>query len=166
LAILMITAAEVAQIARLDLADSAIAADVGGVLTAEQAAVEQTLDPAAFTLPGVADLLRRNVAKRIAAEVLAMRARAEGAVGDLLLGTGAGEVRLGRVPDFAATLRAEADAALAPYTLRQTLLGRQGPSPTLCPATLPLTDRDGQERLYGPSEGERLAATAGRERSW
>lgn len=155
MAILRITAAEVASIARLDLTDTEVVADIAAALAGEQSALEQTLDPAAFALPGAADLLRRNVAKLLAAEVLATRGRAPGARGDLQLGTGVGEIKIGHVPDAAIELRAEANAALAPYLLRQAPMGHALTSAGAAASLPAASDRCIQDRLYGPSEADR-----------
>ena len=126
------------------------------VLANEQSAIEQTLDPAAFGLVGVGDLLRRNVAKLLAAEVLAMRAREVGASGDVQVGGGADAIHIARVPDGAASLRTEANAALAPYRRREPILGARGAMSSALPTGVPLSDWSVQDRLYGRTEQGRL----------
>lgn len=116
--ILFITAAEVGEIARLNIAgDTTAAADVDGVLTNEQPAIEAMLDPAAFGDASLTPLLRRNVARLLAAEVLEMRRREEGADGNITATTGIG-IAVSGIPDHAAALRAEAWASLAPWARR------------------------------------------------
>ena len=162
--ILRITAAEVGQIARLDVAsDTQAASDVELVLECEQDAIEQTLDPWAFGVAaGVGDLLRRNVAKLLAAEVLEMRAREAGASGDVQVGGGSGEIRLSRVPDFPAALRAQANAALVAYRRREPVLPTSGFLSSALPTASPRSDRGIQDRLYGPTEMERTVEEVAR----
>jgi hypothetical protein len=158
--ILTITAAEVGALARLDIiGDSVAADDVGFVLTNEQEAIEQTLDPAAFDA-GVTELLRRGVAKLLASEVLFMRQREDGAAGDLQLGSGASEIRLVHAPASADELRISGDFLLTPYRRKTHLVN--GPSSSLrsgTSPTLPASDPQNQDTLYGPTELERSSGT-------
>lgn len=153
-AILSITAAEVGRIARLDVVgDDVAAADVAGVIDDEQTAIEALIDPAAFAISAIADLLRRNVAKLLAAEVLEMRRRQAGAAGDLQIGTGSSEVKISKVPDFPAFLRIEANAALKPY-LRKHELVNHALTSLVAPAVSGSSSAD-QNALFGPDETDR-----------
>ncbi|MBC8141544.1 MAG: hypothetical protein H7Y38_08900 [Armatimonadetes bacterium] len=108
---LTISAAEVLRLARLDAGVAQNATDAAAVLTDEQEAIEATLEPAAFAQTGITALLRRNVAKLLAAELLEMRGREEGASGSF---EGLG-IRIAAVPDHVKRLRDEARLALSRY---------------------------------------------------
>ena len=154
--LLSIDAAEVLGLCRLAADDAAAVADADAVIFYEQAGIEEEIDPAAFGV-GVTELLRRNVAKRLAAELLAMRRRAEGASGDVQIGSGLGELKVANVPDLATQLRAEAFLALRPYLRQNALLPHPGPRPSVGSSDRSdsVVSRAAQARLYGPSEGER-----------
>ena len=109
---LIIPADEILRLARLDGAVVANTLDAASVLADEQEAIEATLDPAAFAQAGLSALLRRNVAKLLAAELLEMRGREEGASGTF---EGLG-IRIAAVPDHVRRLRDEARLALSRYT--------------------------------------------------
>jgi hypothetical protein len=133
---LTITVAEVCRTARLDPADATDAADAQFVLDNDQAALEASIDPAAWALPGAehGTIIRRAVVKLLAAEALEMRGRADGASGTFV---GAG-ITISRVPDHAAILRAEANAALALYVRREAaVLGALGFRTSLGRRTVP-----------------------------
>jgi len=108
---LTITAAEILRLARLDAGVAQNATDAANVLTDEQEAIEATLEPTAFAQAGITALLRRNVAKLLAAELLEMRGREEGASGSF---EGLG-IRIAAVPDHVKRLRDEARLALSRY---------------------------------------------------
>ena len=108
---LTITHAEILRLARLDGGIAQNVTDAVNVLADEQEAIEARLDPTAFTQPGIAALLRRGVAKLLAAELLEMRGREEGASGTF---EGLG-IRIAAVPDHVKRLRDEARLALSRY---------------------------------------------------
>lgn len=140
---LVIAPDEVLKIARLSLGDAEAAADVDFVIEFEQEAIEDTLDGAVWNEPERLPLLRRGVAKLLAAETLEMRSREEGASGAF---QGAG-VSLSNVPDHAAILRSEARAALAPYRKKRRQAGTLASVATHSsgsPASL-----GGQARVFG-----------------
>jgi hypothetical protein len=109
--VLTITRGELLAIARLDAADVQAQADADYVLAAKQEGTEETVEPAALADLSVRKLLTRNVAKLLAADLIEMRSREEGAGGAL----SAAGVEIGAPPDHAARLREEARLALAPY---------------------------------------------------
>ena len=113
---LNITTEEILRLCRLDTADTVNLADANEVLNRQQGAIEATLRPSALADTILITVLRRNIAKLLAAEVLAMRGREEGASGSIQ----AAGINLSAVPDHAALLRAEADAALLPYRRRSS----------------------------------------------
>ena len=108
---LTISQAEILRLARLDGTVPQNASDATNVLADEQEAIEATLDPAAFTQTGLTALLRRGVAKLLAAELLEMRGREDGASGTF---EGLG-IRIAAVPDHVKRLRDEARLALSRY---------------------------------------------------
>lgn len=111
--LLTISNAEILKLCRLDPADGTADADATEVKNRQQEAVEKEIKPSAFADATLTATLQRNVAKLLAAEVLGMRRREEGAAGSF---AGAG-VSLSAPPDVGADLREEAWAALAPYRL-------------------------------------------------
>lgn len=113
--VLTITDTEILKLARLPLTGDAVAAaDVADVRGYEQEAQEGRIEPAALATIALRPLLRRGVAKIIAAEVLEMRARDGSTAGF----TGSG-VTVGNPPeDFPRRLREDAEDELAPYLIR------------------------------------------------
>ena len=113
--VLSITDTEILKLARLPLTGDAVAAaDVADVRGYEQEAQEGRIEPTALATIALRPLLRRGVAKIIAAEVLEMRARDGSTTGF----TGSG-VTIGNPPeDFPRRLREDAEKELAPYLIR------------------------------------------------
>ena len=143
--LLTITNSEILKLCRLDPADAAADADATEVKNQQQEALEKTLKSSAFADASLTVLLRRNVAKLLAAEILAMRYREDGASGSF---SGAG-VTLSAPPDLAMVLRQEAETALALYKARPVGIsvaadGREAKAPT--------TGAGAQETLFGADE--------------
>jgi len=128
--VLTITVEEVLRIARLDATNAGDVADAAAVIADEQAAQEVLLRPDSLADADAIPLLRRAVAKLLAAELLETRARAEGAGGSF---DGLG-LSFGPPPPHADSLRAEARRALASH-LRAGSLGAQWPG-THSPASV------------------------------
>jgi hypothetical protein len=152
--VLTITNSEICKLCRLDPADPTADADATEVKTNAQEAYEAMIRPSALADSALTFLLRRNVAKLLAAEVLAMRRREDGA-GESFQGAG---VTVGKPDDFGAQLRAEALADLAPYLLRPS-----GANVVADGAVAQTSSASAarQKRLFGPSEGDRACdATA------
>jgi hypothetical protein len=143
--VLTITPEEVCRIARLDAADETAFRDALGVIEAEQEAVEATLRPEALMDAALMPLLTLLVAKRLAAETLAVRSR-EAGVSVSFQGAG---LTVGKEPDHAAALRIEADAGLLPY--------RRRTSGMITPDAARPAASTAQVRLYGAAEGNRYA---------
>jgi hypothetical protein len=160
-AVLTITNSEICKLCRLDPADSTADADATEVQTNAQEAYEAyeayeaMIRPSALADSSLTFLLRRNVAKLLAAEVLAMRRREDGA-GESFQGAG---VTLGKPDDFGAQLRAEALADLAPYLLRPSGVNVVAGGAA---AQTSSASASRQRRLFGPSEGDSAGSdTAG-----
>jgi len=144
---LSISEEEVLRLCRLDEADVDLVAEVATLLADEQEAVEATITAAALADATLTALLRRNVAKLLAAGYLEMRGREEGATGSF---QGAG-LSLGPAKfDFVTRLREEADAALRPYRRLGATVAASGIA-TASPASL-----TAQNAMFGRSEGDRL----------
>ena len=144
---LTITEEEVLRLCRLDEADVDMLAEVATLLTDEQDAIEATITTTALADATLTALLRRNVAKLLAAGYLEMRNREEGATGNF---QGAG-LSLGPAKfDFVERLREEADAALRPYRRLGATVAASGIA-TRSPAGLAA-----QNAMFGRSEGDRL----------
>jgi hypothetical protein len=114
MAVLTISAEEICRLARLDAADETAFGDALSVLEMGLDALEATIRPDALADTTLTPLLTVNAAKYLAAETLALRAR------ELGVGTGfqGGGLTVGREPDHAAVLRAEAEAGLLPFRRR------------------------------------------------
>ena|GEM_PF-6257472 len=109
---LSISASLIAGLARLDLGDTQHSDDVDFGLTL-QPGYEASIQPEHLVDSAVIPLLVLNIGKLIAADVLSLRRREEGAAAAF---QGAG-LLLSAEPDHGPQLRAEADAALAPYRI-------------------------------------------------
>jgi hypothetical protein len=146
--VLTITEAEICNLCRLDPLDATAAADTTEVLANAQEAYERMLRPECLADSSLTFFLRRNVAKLLAAELLSMRRREEGAAESF---QGAG-VTMGKPDDFGALLRAEALADLAPYLLRGASVNVVGDG---LAARQSAASGPAQTELFGPSEGDR-----------
>lgn len=109
--LLTITPEEILRLGRLDTSETANLDEAETVIADEQEAIEATLRPDALTDESKTALLRRNVAKLLAAEFLEARGREEGASGSF---EGLG-LSISAVPDHAGKLREEANQSLLPY---------------------------------------------------
>ena len=109
---LSISSSLIAGLARLDLGDTQHSDDVDFGLTL-QPGYEASIQPEHLVDSAVIPLLVLNIGKLIAADVLSLRRREEGAAAAF---QGAG-LLLSAEPDHGPQLRAEADAALAPYRI-------------------------------------------------
>lgn len=114
-AILAIANADILKLCRLDPADATADADATETKNRQQEALEREIKSSALGDATLTALLLRNVAKLLAAELLAMRRRKEGASGVF---SGAG-LTLSAPPNLAEELRQEAWAALEPYRSRR-----------------------------------------------
>ncbi len=117
-AVLSITPNDVIACARLNAANPADLSDAQAVLSAEQESLETILRPDALQDARLTPLLKRQIVKLLAAELIAVRARENNGL-DAPGGTfqGAG-ILVSGTPDQAALLRAEARHYLAPYLRR------------------------------------------------
>jgi hypothetical protein len=106
------------------------------------------LRPEALADSALTAFLRRCVAKLLAAEMLAMRGREDGA-GVSFQGAG---VTLGRPADVAGALRAEALADLAPYLRRPSGVNVVGDGAV---APISAASAASQRALFGPEEAGR-----------
>jgi hypothetical protein len=144
--VLVISDSDVMKTARLDPADATNIADASFVVAQEQASIEAGLQATALSDLTVRPLILRGVIKLLAAELLDMQSREEGASGTF---QGAG-VTIGRPLDHAVRLREEARLALGPYLLAGGVKDPLMVSPTVPPSSLAL-----QDRLFGRTEGDR-----------
>ena len=146
--LLTITNSEILKLCRLDPADAVADADATEAKNQQQEALERMIKVAAFADTSLTALLRRNVAKLLAAETLAMRYREDGASGSF---SGAG-VTLSAPPDLAFALRQEAWEALGPYLARSggVIVAADGQS-----AREAVTGSVAQGALFGADEGMR-----------
>ncbi len=152
--ILTMTASTVAKTARLDPADSVVLADADFVIDSEQAATEARIKAVALADTSLATLLTRGVIKLLAAELLEMRSREDGASGTF---QGAG-VTLGQALDHPTRLRDEAYAALNPYLRFPVGVGDKGGAgldPSMEGPETSLSSLGVQEAVFGPTEAER-----------
>ncbi len=113
MSVLVITDLEVLTLSRLAAADTVAAADVAAVKSYEQGAQESRLLPSALATAALGPLLRRGVAKLIAAEVLEMRARD----GSLAGFSDSGIVIKDPPRDYSLRLRQAAEEELGPYLI-------------------------------------------------
>ena len=141
---LTITTDDVLKTARLDPANAVDLSDANFVIAKEQAAIEARLRESALADLSLAPLLTRNVTKLLAAEVLEMRSREDGASGTF---QGAG-ITLGQPLDHPARLRAEAYDVLIPFL-------RTGAEAVSAGPTVSLSSFAVQDRLFGPTEAAR-----------
>lgn len=146
--ILSVTTGEILKLCRLDTADATNIADANEVISNQQEAFERLLKPSAFSDSTLTAFLRRNMAKLLAAELLNMKRREDGAATSF---QGVG-VTVGAPPNLGQELEAEAWDALAPYRLR---LAGANVGPSGAALGEPATGKDGQAALFGDSEGER-----------
>ena len=115
-----ISASDIAQTARLDLSNAADLADAQTILETEQESMETIIRPDFLSDARVMPLIKRQIIKLLAAELIALRAR-ENAGLDNGTFQGAG-ILIGRGPDQAELLRTEARHYLAPFLRRAPTL--------------------------------------------
>jgi hypothetical protein len=154
--VLVVTNSEICKLCRLDPADATADADATEVRTQSQEMYEGMLRPDALADAALAALLRRCVAKLLAAELLAMRGREDGA-GVSFQGAG---VTLGRPADVAGALRTEALTDLAPYLRRPAGANVVGDGTA---ASISAASAASQGALFGPDEADRARNNAGAE---
>lgn len=115
-AVLSITAADILTTARLDAANTADLADANAILAAEQESLETIMRPDALHDARLTPLIKRQIVKLLAAELIALRMRENGGMeGGTFQGAG---ILVSGVPDQANLLRTEARHYLAPYLRR------------------------------------------------
>ena len=151
---LTISADAVAKTARLDPADSVVRADTDFVIDSEQAAAEARIKTGPLEDVALAPLLTWAVTRLLAAELLEMRSREDGATGTF---QGAG-ITLGKALDHPARLRDEAYAALTPYLRFPVGVGDKsgaGLDPFVAEPEPALSSLGVQDALFGPTEAER-----------
>ena len=154
--VLTITASDVAKTARLDPADSVVLADTDFVIDSEQAAAEARIKAVCLEDTALAALLTWAVTRLLAAELLEMRSREDGATGTF---QGAG-VTLGQPLDHPTRLRDEAYAALNPYLRFPVGVGDKsgaGLDPSMAGPETSLSSLSVQDAVFGPTEAERRA---------
>lgn len=143
--VLTIAVDDVIKTARLSVASTTDQADAAFVVSFEQSSIEATIDPAALAEVSILPLLTRCVMKLLAAELLDMRSRADGATGTYQ----GGGITLGQEWDHPSRLRAEAREDLAPYLLAHGNKTAVFVGPESSLTSLPL-----QDRLFGRTEAQ------------
>jgi len=153
-AVLVVTRNEVLRVARLDNTNATNQDDADKAIADEQEAIEQTLSASALADSTLTALLRRNVAKLLAAEVLETITREEARSGTF---QGLG-ITISQVPDHAGRLREEARAILVPYARRRT--------GAMVPDVASPAGQAAQETLYGKTEAARHSSTSSASDGW
>jgi hypothetical protein len=148
MSVLTLSNSEVLRLCNLDTADSTNIADATEVIGKGQDSYEAMLQPEALATVALQPFFRRNLSKLIAADLLDMRRRADGASSSLV---GAG-ITVGKPDDLGANLRREAGETLGPY-VRIWRPASASTTTDTSPAA-----QESQGSLFGDSEAARRSA--------
>jgi hypothetical protein len=151
MSVLTITNAEVLNLCHLDTADATNIADATEVISKGQDGYEAIIQLVVLVDTAMQPFLRRNISKLIAADLLDMRRRADGASSSLV---GAG-ITVGKPDDLGANLRAEA------MTMLQSYLRSWRPASQITTPDTSSASQGAQADVFGDDEYTRSAQEQG-----